>query len=253
MITLNTIVYEGNFMKLLNEDSWFFNFNSNLITKKMITVNNISSTFLFEELVNDLLLQFDFDLIYVTEHEEKAKEFFNLNINSHTRGYVYTLPYFTTILNTNTKYLLNIATDCMDDISIDNEFFNLAINELENNPICSSTMVAWTKNNYIMKNGRTIGEYEEEEIFKIIPKRGGLSKYFNYTLNFTDQFFFNSIDNLKKIDYNIDEKYADKIYKGPDYGGNSFEKRMVAHQVYNNLYNCISKNKNYYIHDKNYY
>jgi hypothetical protein len=240
-------------MKLLNEDNWFFNFNSNLITKKVITVNNISSTFLFEELVNDLLSQFEFDLIYVTEHEEKAKEFFNLNINSHTRGYVYTLPYFTTILNTNTKYLLNIATDCMDDISIDDEFFNSAINELEKNPHCSSTMIAWTKNNYIMKNGRTIGQYEQDEIVGKEISKDILSNNFNYTLNFTDQFFFNSIDKLKKIDYNIDEKISEKIYKGPEYGGNSFEKRMVAHQIYNNEYNCIFKGDGYYIHDKNYF
>ena len=61
------------------------------------------------------------------------------------------------------------------------------------------------------------------------------------------------IDKLKKIDYNIPESYANQFYNGPSYGGNSFEKRMVGNQVNNNIYNCIYKGDNYYIHDNNYY
>ena len=54
MITLNTIIYEGNFDRFLNKDCWFFTFSSKLITKKLITVNNLSSTEHFLTKINEL-------------------------------------------------------------------------------------------------------------------------------------------------------------------------------------------------------
>ncbi len=62
-----------------------------------------------------------------------------------------------------------------------------------------------------------------------------------------------SVDTLKKINFNIPESESERIYRGPEYGGNSFEKRMVAHQVSNDVCNCIFKGDNYYIHNNNYY
>jgi len=253
MITLNTIAYEGNFIKLLVKDSWFFKFNSKFITKKTITINNVYSKEVLKNRIDELKQHYNFDLVYVSEEEETAKKDFNLNINKETLGYHYTIPYFVAINNTKTDYLLNVATDCMDDIFINDTFLICAINEIEGNPRCSSTMVAWTKNNYIMKSGMKVGEFEEFDIFKKHEMKGVLSDNFHYTLNFTDQFFMNSIDKLKKIDYNINENEANKIYNGPAYGGNSFEKRMVGHQVKNNVYNCVFKGDNFYIHDNNYY
>ena len=40
---LTTALYEKNFRHVLKSDNWFFNFKSDIITKKLFIVNNISS------------------------------------------------------------------------------------------------------------------------------------------------------------------------------------------------------------------
>jgi len=247
-MTLNTIVYESNFREILNKDSWFFNNNLKSITHRLLTCNNITNLNEFNDLVDKMKLLYKFDLVHVSDFKDKANEFFKLNIDENTKGYLYTMPYFVSILNVKTSHILNIASDCMDDIKVDDTFISEAISELETNPKCASVMVAWTKDNYVMKNGLKVAEYEQSEYQ--IPDD---NPKFNYSKGFTDQFFLNSIYNLKKINYNVDSNYASGIYNGPTYGGNSFEKRMVAHQAYNKTYNCTSKGDCYYIHDNNYY
>jgi len=253
MITLNTILYEGNFRTFLSSDNWFFKFNYKLITKKTLTVNNLTSKEEFLTLLNSLPKDDNLEIIYVDEDKDLIKEIFNLTINEFTLGYNYTFSYFAMLNAIKTPYILNVATDCMDDINVSEEFLQKSIIELENNPICSTTMVSWVKDNRIMPNGLTVGGYEQSEMSRIkgivFPKNGN----FDCTLNFSDQFFLGKVDKLKNIDYNISENYSNQIYNGPSYGGNSFEKRIVAHQVYNNVFNFVFKNKDYYIHDKRYY
>jgi len=253
MITLNTIVYEGNFRDVLSVGGWFLGFKSEYITKKMITVNNIQSKEEFNEMIDRLTKIFDLDVFYVDDHKREMIKKYKLHLNEATIGYVYTIPYFVTIDKTKTEYLLNVASDCMDDIRISDDFLIKAMNELKYNSLCSTTMVAWTKDNYIMANGKKIGEHEETETLKILDRQEKPADRFNYSAGFTDQFFMGITEKLKSIDYNINESHSNLIYRGPSYGGNSFEKRMVGHQVYNNLYNCIYKGNDYYIHDKNYY
>ncbi len=251
MITLNTIVYEGNFEQILSPDNWFFKFTSKYITNKTLTVSNVYNSDRFYRLVTELNKIYDFKLIHINKNELNDK--FKLGIDNSTLGYNYTIPYFAAIDSIETKYMLNVASDCMYDINIDDDFLELAMNELDTNCFCSTVMVAWTKNNKKMLNGRHIGEYEQSETFKKLNRTVVFSDNVNYTANFTDQFFMGIVDNLKKIDYNISESISNQIYHGPSYGGNSFEKRMVGHQVQNNVYNCVSKGNHYYIHDNNYY
>jgi hypothetical protein len=92
MITLNTIIYEGNFNNFLQQNNWFFSFKSKYITKKLITVNNLNSIELFESRVNELKELFDFDVIYVKDYLTESKEFFNLTIDPSDTGYYYTIP-----------------------------------------------------------------------------------------------------------------------------------------------------------------
>lgn len=250
MITLNTIVYEGNFREVLSEESWFNKFENILITKKLLTVNNLSSIDEF----NELRLKFpSIDVVYVSDNKDKVIDKYNLGINEQTLGYYYTISYFVMLEHIKTKYVLNVASDCMSDLHISDDFFDDSIKEMIINPSVSTTMIAWTKNNYIMKNGKKIGEHEEVESSRILGIPENKSLLFNRTANFTDQFFFGSVDYLKNIDYIIDESYSDRFYNGPSYGGNSFEKRMVAHQIKNNQFNHIYKGNDYYIHDGKYY
>lgn len=250
MITLNTIIYEGNFRKLLSDESWFIRFESPLITKKMVTVNNLSS---LDELKERLKRYPNIDVVYVDDNKDFVKMLYTLDINETTVGYYYTIPYFVAIDNTTTEFILNVATDCMDDIKISDDFLMDSIKELDTNDKCSSTMVAWTKNNYVMANKVTIGRHENFETFRKLERKYLDSEKFNYSFGFTDQFFLSKVDNLKKINYNIGTDVSERIYNGPSYGGNSFEKRMVGHQVLNNVCNCIYKGNDYYIHDGRYY
>jgi hypothetical protein len=102
-------------------------------------------------------------------------------------------------------------------------------------------------------NGLKVAKHEQIEGARILKRQEFETELFNYRENFTDQLFFGNVDNLKKIDYNLGENFSEIIYHGPIYGGNSFEKRMVAHHVKNGLYNCVYKKNDYYIHDGNYY
>jgi hypothetical protein len=255
MITLNTIIYEGNYNDFLKETNWFFNFNSKYITKKIITVNNLNSVDDFQIKVNVLKKTFDFDVIYVDDSLNDVKNFFNLNIDKTNVGYYYTVPYFTSIYNTSTEYFLNVASDCMDDIKISDEFFEKSFIELTENSLCCSTMVSWCKDNEITTDvysphfGITIGEYEELESVKKLNRDIPKSQNFTFRYNFTDQFFLSKTENLKTINYNIDENVSSMWYTGPQYGGNCFEKSMVGHHIINNIYNFVFKNTDYYIHN----
>jgi hypothetical protein len=256
MITLNTILYEGNFINFLKPDTWFFKFKSEFITKKLITVNNLKSIELFTQKINELKEIVDFEVVFVDKNLNEVLEFFKLDINNSQLGYYYTIPYFTSLFYTNTEYFLNVASDCMDNILVDNTFFELSFTQLDNNPLCLTTMVSWYLNNAITTDlssphyGKTIAEYEESETKRILKKNLDTSENFNIRYNFTDQFFLGRTDVLKTIDYNVDENVSSMYYPGPTYGGNCYEKRMVGYNILNNKYNFIYKGNNYYIHQK---
>ena len=255
MITLNTIVYEGNFEKFLNENCWFFRFTSKYITKKIITVNNLNSKETFESKISYLKKIFDFEVYFVDDFLDVTKKFFKLNISLTDTGYYYTIPYFVSLINTETDYFFNVATDCMDDIQISDDFFEKSFVELNENDLCSTTMVSWCKNNEITQDpysphfGITIGEYEESESEKKLNTNFLKSQNFFIRYNFTDQLFFGKTNDLKKIDYNIDENISSNWYTGPQYGGNCFEKRMVGHHIKNKVYNLVYKKNDYFLHD----
>ena len=243
MITLTTILYEGNFRDILNDNCWFFKFNSYLITNKLLVINNIVSKELILSMIESLKNNFDFNFIFVEDRKDEANLKYQLNINNNTLGYNYTMPYFALIESVNTEFLLNVASDCMNDININDIFLLDGIDEIKNNDLCSTVMVSWIKDNSLI-NGMTVGQNEENTT----SSHSGNPK-FNYSKGFTDQFFLGKVDNFKKINYNISPYYSIS-YHGPLYGGECFEKRMVAHQNYNGVYNCIYRGNQYYIHGK---
>jgi hypothetical protein len=248
MITLNTILYEGNFDEFLVEDCWFFTFKSKFITKKLLTINNLTSTDRFNGKIEVLRKLYHFDIIFVEDSVEEVKEFFEINIDNGSIGYYYTIPYFVAIFNIKTDYILNIASDCMHDIKVSDKFLEDSLKELVDNPLCSTTMVSWVKDNMVLGNGKTVGQHEYDCLVKDFNDIGEMENFI-YMSGFTDQFFLGKISKLREVNYNLDLKYSD-TYHGPSYGGNCFEKRMVGHQTYNKVFNCSHKNNDYYIHDK---
>jgi hypothetical protein len=247
MITLNTILYEGNFDNFLVKDCWFFTFKSKFITNKLLTINNLTSIDRFNEKIETLNKMYNFDVIFVEDTVAEVKNFFKINMNKDTIGYYYTIPYFVTIFNVKTNYILNVASDCMGDIKISDKFLEDSLIELENNTLCSTTMVSWVKGNMLI-NGKTVAQNEHDSLVKNYNNLTELEN-FTYTNGFTDQFFLGKTSKLKDIDYNLVLKYSSS-YHGPPYGGDCFEKRMVGHQKYNNIYNCVHKSDDYYVHNK---
>lgn len=249
MITLNTIIYEKNYKEFLSNENWFFKFNHKLITKKNIIINNIVNNIELTEKINLLRSNYEFNVYYVKNHIKDCKNKFNIKIIDDFSNF-YLFPQLTSILNCNNDYILNIATDCMVDISISDDYINDSINEFKNNNKCKNTLVSWCKNNHIMNNGLTIGDKEHKDtelMFNVINN----SIKFDYRYNFTDQFFLGSVDFFNNVNYEITN--LNHFYTGPEYGINSFEKRITIDNVFNKNYSCIYKKNDYFIHNNNYH
>ena len=249
MITLSTIIWEKNFDRILSSESWFFKFNSDLITTKLLIINNVPSVTTTLKKISELREYHDFEVVWVKDVVDEVKNTYNLSMDESAIYYNYTIPFIVTIESTNTDFLLNITNDCMDDIYVDDDFLQQSVEELETNSLCFTTGVAWNKNNArVPFNNKTVGEHEEDELLKT-HRIDSMSTNFTYSLGFSDQFWLGRIDTLKSIDYNLSESYS-STFHGPSYGGNSFEKRVVAHHNFKKVYRCLCKGNQYYIHDK---
>jgi len=249
MITLTTILYEGNFTEILNQDSWFFKFKNKYVTKKMLIINNLTSFDLFNELTNQLKINNDFDIIFVDDHDKKSLDFFKLNMDKNSTGYWYSIPYFVAILNIKTPFIFNVSSDCCHEININDDYFEKSINILNDDNFYPVTTISWDKHwetfgvpNGIPNNVTCVGEWEQINA----------SNYSNnYALTdfwcspvFSDQIFIGHVDKLKNIDYNCPKM---GFYNGPPYGGtNAFEARLSEYLAKNNLFRLIYKDKNLY-------
>ena len=71
MITLNTIIWEGNFDQVLDENSYFLNINSPLIKEKNLIVNNISSKDRFYNKLEAARKKHNINFLYWLTHKNK--------------------------------------------------------------------------------------------------------------------------------------------------------------------------------------
>jgi hypothetical protein len=242
MITLSTIVYEGNFRKLLKSDSWFINYNSKYISKKRLNVNNIQSIEEFESLLKEIPI--DIEVNYVSEKSEEANEYFKLNTYTNTHGYNYIMPYFTDLLTINTEYIFNIASDCQDNIFVSDDFFESSIRILNESDDVMITTIPWCQGDH-----NTLGTGEQDHSDYIdIQKNHPIKRDddFWFSKVFSDQVFIAKIDKLKKCDFTI----TLNLHPYPTYGGLSFELRLGNDLMVNNKYRAIYKTKDYYLHGK---
>jgi predicted amino acid-binding ACT domain protein len=116
-------------MDVLNEHSWFFNFENKYITKKMLTINNLTSIDLLNQLIDKLKIKHDFDVVFVSDYEKESLSFFNLLMDNTSVGYYYSIPYFVSILNTKTPFIFNVSSDCCNPIPGDEIFGFVTIGE----------------------------------------------------------------------------------------------------------------------------
>lgn len=233
MITLSTIVYEGNFRKLLKPDSWFLNYNSKYISKKRLNVNNIQSIEEFESLLKDI--NNDIEVNYVSNKSEEANEYFKLNTDINTHGYNYIMPYFSDLLTIDTEYIFNVASDCQDDIVVYDDFFEHSIKILNEDEDVMVTTLPWSK------SFSSVGELEQDG--GNIQKR---NDHFWFSKAMSDQVFIAKVDKLKKCDFTI----TLNLHPYPGYGGFSFELRLGNYIMLNNKYRAMFKTDGYYLHGK---
>jgi len=184
MITLSTVLYEKNFLNFFNESTWFWNFEHEFITEKLIVINNLVSKDLFSEISKNWSKKYNYRVCFVEEYENLAKEKFNLNFDKTNVGYVYSIPYYVMIVNTKTEYVLNVATDCMNDIFIEDEFLYQSINELNTNDKCLMTTISWVKPT--QEDNETYCGKHEMDSYKLFNYK---TDYFYPSYGFSDQFF----------------------------------------------------------------
>lgn len=255
MVTLNTIVYGDKWRNILSLDSWFFKFKSKFISKKLITVNNISSVDEFLNISEQIKKQIDFDIIYVDDLFSDIIKIFNLNLEKTNTCYNYLFPNLSTILSCKSKFLLHISEDCMHDIKLDDKFIKYSMQEIEKKK-CLSTTLPWTKDNKKMTDNFTVAQLESKHSFDYLNLKKIKSCKFSYRLNFADHLYFSSIDKLMNVDYNIRDNidgFYNGIYKGPDHSGGSFEQRISDFNVKHHVFNCVFEDDQYYIHDGKYF
>ncbi len=265
MITLTTIIYDGNFKNILRDDSWFLNFKSKYVTKKRLNVNNISNKNEFEQYVNNMREKgFDFEIAYVDDLIDEANRYFNLNIYRNTFGFNYSIPYFTDIISISTPYIWNIASDCQFDIRVSDGFFEKSIELLEGDNLYPLTVLSWSvpwsdpikrkemdSFSPIFSIYDSVGEYEQNFGNKNYSEEKALENFW-CSWKFGDHCFVGKISKLKRINYNLKGNapwFAENLM--PYSGTNAFECMMTEYLASTGIFRAIYKSEtDYYIHDK---
>jgi len=231
MITLITTVYEKDFEHVLNFDGWFFNYSHDLITKKIVLINNIESLDRFNLLKEKFNKHFDF--YYTNQYLDEINERFNLNVNQNEKSYYYSVQHYCGLLLSKTKHIFYVGPDCeihSEDLS---DFFKKSIKTFDNDDDIISTTLFWADLNFLPE---TI-KHEEATIDK---------KHDDFYLSkiFSDQVYFISKNKGMSVDFTNDSP----LHNFPQYGVNSFEYRLTNYLITNKKYRGIIKNNSYYIH-----
>ncbi len=206
MITLHTIIYKKTYLHI----DWFKDFKHPLITNKLLTVTNIDEGF--------------------------SSESIGITCMNSRFDHPYRDPYVSMIDSVKTEFVLHVAVDCMGSISINDDFFDDSLSELQNES-CYATLVNW---------GADLLP-EEKQAFSFTGIDRANDKFYR-RLNFTDQFFLAKTSKLKTIDLEVDSNISRRIYAGPPYGRGSFEEAMVGNQILSSGYNSIHKGSSFYAH-----
>ena len=253
MITLNTILYEGNFRQHLNENSWYFKFNSKFDIKRRLTINNLTSIDEFNFLLSKIKDYLNIEIVKVIDYEKEANIFFNTNMNDSSIGYNYAIPYFVTILTCNTPYILNVSSDFFFDINLTDNYIEKSIELFKQDNLYPVTTLPCNKHwsvigvpEGIPNNVSCVGEWEQINAFNF--NKGKELKNFWCSDVFCDQIFMGDVEKLKKVDYSIN---GNAIHQPrPPYGGyNSFESRLADYLASNGMFRPIFKSEvDYYIH-----
>ena len=230
---LTTTLYEKNFRHVLKTDNWFFKFNSPLITKKLIIVNNISSQIEFNSMKKEFEDKAHF--VYSDDIWEEAVKAFNCDLHKGEISYWYSIQYFCALyvgLQDGINYVFNVGADCYtEDLEMD-DFLRDSSLLLDEDPSVLLTTIPWTK-----------GDFEptgihEQNIYNINKRHDS----FWFSKVVSDRVFLASPKKLQEVNFNIKQD----IHPFPGYGGYSFEKRLCNHMIISDFYRAIYKKYDYH-------
>lgn len=231
MITLVTTVYEKDFEFVLNTDSWFFNYTNELITKKIVLINNIQNLNKFNSLKEKFKDYFDF--FYTEDYIDTINETFKLNVNKNEKSYYYSVQHYCALILSQTNYIFYVGPDCKiysEDLT---DFFTYSMEAINDDDDIISTTLFWDDLKILPQ---TI-EHEEALITKKHDK-------FFLSKIFSDQVYFVSKNKCLVVDFTNETQ----LHQFPFYGINSFEYRLTNYLITNKKYRGIIKNNSYYIH-----
>lgn len=229
-ITFETKVYENDWRFLLKTDyidkmidRCNFNF-----TYKYLFINNVKNTkeveYFAQRKVDQGVLSKYF---IVEEYATKALEFFGIELDSFKGGYYYSIAELVSIFVCQTDYLLHFSSDSY--LPVNNyRWIMESLDILQDNKNIIVANPVW---NFNFKGAKS-------ESFNEINN-------FYVSQGFSDQCYLIKVPYFKGEFYNESNSYSERY---PDYGGESFEKRVDSYMRERNLMRITSKNDSY-IHE----
>ena len=231
MITLVTTIYEKDFEHILNFDGWFFNYSNDMITKKIVLINNIENMDKFTILKDKFEPYFDF--YYTNQYLDEINKTFKLDIDESKKYYYYSVQHYCSIILAKSDFIFYVGADCKIFSDNLNDFFEKSMKILSNDNNIISTTFFWDELNLKSETMK-----HEESYINIRNDNFYLSKIFS------DQVYFIKKNRMLLVDFTNDEI----LHPFPEYAIESFEFRLTNFLIKNNKYRGIIKNNSYYKH-----
>jgi hypothetical protein len=194
--------------------------------EKILYINNVGDLDAVkreaDRLISEQILS---KYIVVSQHAEKALEFFSLSKDKLGKGYYYSIAELVSIYLTNTKYLLHFAGDSIIAPHARKDWLTVGLNTLDSNPQVKVFNLIWNKK---YKEARNEAEFEDQDIF--------------YGNGFSDQMYLIRTADFKDAIYGHYHPDADRY---PIYGGELFEMRVYSWLRHHNYLRATYKHGSY--------
>lgn len=228
ILTIETKCYEKDWKLILTKSRLNKVFNRCHVTnaKKVIYINNVLDRLRVEKRVSKLKAKKLIDEYYfVEDYELEVLNFFNLNRESFTSGYHYSIQELTGIYLCDTPYLLHFAGDCI-------------LNKIDSHKwIENSIKILNSENKFIVANASWERTFEGPKLESISEVNG-----FFVGQGFSDQCYLIKVSDFRKSIYCYTHSESERY---PKYGGELFEKRVDAYMRVQNKYRLTSNNAVY--------
>lgn len=213
-----TIIKGGGYKRKLQS------FKEEQFDKKILIINNVDNPSIVCKEADKLVSDSTIDEWYLVDsYKDTVLDFFEIPFESFNGGYYYSISELVSIYVTKTDYLLHLSSDSNVEIKPNINWVNDAIDVMEGNNKIVCANPVW---NHHFDNAKNDCSGDEDENWFYIPR-------------FSDQCYLIPHKHFYQKIYNEKNKYADIYF--PDYGGESFEKRVYAHIMNSGLTTITNK------------